>query len=98
MKEQILSKKAIKDLAIIEKKSPQDLDFIEIELQKYLTDPFKADGNKIKEFTNYSPTLFRLRINAIESYRVYFRIYENSFFIERVVPKKDTEKVLKNIV
>ena len=88
MKEQILSKPAIKDLKIINKKHYQDIDFIEEELNKYLIDPFKADGNKIKEFTNYNPSLFRLRINAVESYRVYFRILENCFFIEKNYSKE----------
>jgi len=88
MKETIFSKKANKDIQIIERKHSQDVDFIEEELDKYLVDPLKADGNKIKEFTNYQPSLFRLRINAIESYRVYFRIYDDCFFIERIVPKK----------
>lgn len=97
MKEQILSNRAIKDLNTIEKKHQQDIDFIEEELNKYLIEPFKADGNKVKEFSNYHPSLFRLRINAVESYRVYFRIYEDCFFIERIVLKKDSEKILNNL-
>jgi hypothetical protein len=44
----------------------------------------------------FEPKLYRLRIRASIEYRLFFYDHQNSSFIERIVPKKEMDKAIKN--
>ena len=86
---------ATKDLEQIKARSINDCNFILSKIENILTaNPFPF-GTTIKRLRNIQPVMYRLRINATQSYRVFYRIIGNSIYIIKVVPKKDAEKILK---
>ena len=59
------------------------------------TNPFPF-GQTIKKLKNIQPILYRLRVNASASYRIFYRIIGSSIYILKIVPKKDVDRILKN--
>ena len=55
-------------------------------------------GSTIKKLKNIQPVMYRLRVNATQSYRAFYRIIGNSIYILKIVAKKDADKVLKRYV
>ena len=89
------NKDAIKDLENIKIKVPSDCELILKKFENILsTNPFPF-GQTIKRLKNIQPTLYRLRVNASISYRIFYRIIGSSIYILKVVPKKDADKILK---
>lgn len=89
------NKDALKDLENIKIKIPSDCGVILKKIENILgTNPFSF-GQTIKRLKNIQPALYRLRVNASVSYRIFFRIIGNSIYILKVIPKKDADKILK---
>ena len=90
------NKDALKDLENIKNKIPNDCVVILKKIENILTaNPFPF-GQTIKKLKNIQPTLYRLRVNASMSYRIFYRVIGNSIYILKVVPKKDADRILKN--
>lgn len=88
-------KDALKDLENIKIKIPSDCLIILKKIEDILTtNPFTF-GQTVKRLKNIQPALYRLRVNASISYRVFYRIIGDSIYILKIVPKKDADKVLK---
>ena len=86
---------ALQDLEKIKDRSSNDCDFTLNKIEDILTvNPFPF-GTTIKRLRNIQPAMYRLRINATQSYRVFYRIISNSIYIINIVPKRDADKVLK---
>jgi len=89
------NKDAIKDLENIKIKVLSDSELILKKIENILSsNPFPF-GQTIKKLKNIQPTLYRLRVNASVSYRVFYRIIGDSIYILKVVAKKDADKILK---
>jgi mRNA-degrading endonuclease RelE of RelBE toxin-antitoxin system len=59
-----------------------------------VANPFPR-GKTIKKIQGFELALYRLRVNASQSYRVFYQIQGKSIIIIRVVPKKEADKTLK---
>ena len=90
------NKDALKDLENIKSKIPNDCVVILKKIENILTDNPFPFGQTIKKLKNIQPTLYRLRVNASVSYRVFYRMIGSSIYILKVVPKKDSDRILKN--
>ena len=90
------NKDALKDLENIKNKIPNDCVIILKKIENILTDNPFPFGKTIKKLKNIQPTLYRLRVNASVSYRVFYRMIGSSVYILKVVPKKDADRILKN--
>ena len=89
------NKDALKDLENIKGKIPNDCIVILKKIENILTNnPFPC-GKTIKKLKNIQPTLYRLRVNASISYRIFYRIIGNSIYVLKVVAKKDADNVLR---
>ena len=85
----------LEDLEKIKDGSTNDCNFILNKIENILsTNPFPF-GTTIKRLRNIQPTMYRLRINASQSYRVFYRIIGNLIYIIKIVPKKDADRALK---
>ena len=88
-------KDALKDLEQIKFKIPEDPSFILKKIESILSiNPF-PHGLTTKKLKSIQPVMYRLRVNGIISYRVFYRIIENSIYILNIVSKKDSDKVLR---
>lgn len=86
----------MKDLEIVKYSRSKDCQVLLNKIEQILSlSPFPF-GKTIKKIKGISPSLYRLRVNAYTSYRVFYRIVGNSIFILKIVSKKDADKVLKN--
>lgn len=90
------NKNALKDLENIKDKIPADCVVILKKIENILTDNPFPFGQTIKKLKNIQPTLYRLRVNASVSYRIFYRMIGNSIYILKIVPKKDADKILKS--
>lgn len=90
------SPKALKDLKEIAKLRPLDLIKIKSSIEKNVKSPPEIDNDVIKVMAGFEPKLYRLRIRASIEYRLFFYDHQNSSFIERIVPKKEMDKAIKN--
>ena len=89
------TKDALKDLEHIKSRITNDCVLILKKIEGILTiNPFPF-GQTIKKLKNIQPTLYRLRVNASISYRVFYRIVGNSVYVLKIVPKKDADRLLK---
>ena len=87
-------KDSLDDLEGIKKKSISDSKIILNKIESILQhNPFPF-GSTIKRLKNIQPPLYRLRINALQSYRVFYRIIGNSIYVLKIVPKKEVNKIL----
>ena len=91
----IYSKAAINDLENI--KDSSDQKFIISKIESILTQHPFPFGKTVKRIKEVEPPLYRLRVNAKQSYRIFYRITDKTVNIEKVVPKKDAHKVLKRL-
>ena len=88
-------KDALNDLENIKKRLPSDCELIINKIENILgINPFPK-GSTVKKIKNVSPPLYRLRVNGIISYRIFYRIAGDAVYILKVIPKKDADKVLK---
>ncbi len=64
------------------------------DINQFLTkSPLSLGKTRIKKLSGYTPPLYRLRSG---SYRAYYRIISpNKVIVLSIVPKKDSEKLLK---
>ena len=89
------NKDALTDLENINGKIPNDCAVILKKIENILTNNPFPFGQTIKKLKNIQPTLYRLRVNASISYRIFYRIIGSSIYIFKVVPKKDADRILK---
>ena len=89
------NKDALKDLENINGKIPNDCAVILKKIENILTNNPFPFGQTIKKLKNIQPTLYRLRVNASISYKIFYRIIGSSIYILKVVPKKDANRILK---
>lgn len=88
------SEHAVKDLKHY---SRQDQLFILEKIDKELnTNPFPR-GKTIRKLEGKKHVIYRLRINASQSYRAFYGIIGSDIVIYRIVPKKDADKVIKSL-
>ncbi len=90
------NKDVLKDLENIKDKIPNDCVIILKKIENILTENPFPFGQTIKKLKNIQPTLYRLRVNASVSYRIFYRMIGSSIYILKIVPKKDADKILKN--
>lgn len=88
-------KDALSDLEKVKSKVFSDTELILNKIEHILVQNPFPQGSTIKKIKNVQPPLYRLRVNGIVSYRVFYRIIGNEIYILRVIPKKDADKVLK---
>ena len=62
--------------------------------KELVENPFPR-GKTIKKIQGFELALYRLRVNASQSYRVFYQIQGENVIVIRVVPKKEAEKTLK---
>lgn len=90
------NKEALSDLEKLKVRAFNDCQIILKKIESILsTNPFPR-GKIIKKLKNIQPYLYRLRVNASVSYRIFYRIMGGSVYILKVVSKKDSDKVLRN--
>ncbi len=89
-----LTKLALKDLKSCPKSDQQ---FIVGKLGTDLTTNPQPRGKTIKKIKGKKYDLYRLRINASQADRAFFRIEDDQVIIYRIVPKKDADKTLKHL-
>ena len=89
------NKDALKDLENIKSKILNDCVILLKKIESILTNNPFPFGQTIKKLKNIQPTLYRLRVNAAISYRIFYRIIGGSIYILKIVAKKDADKVLK---
>lgn len=88
-------KDALRDLENIRDKISSDAKLILNKIEIVLTiNPF-PQGLTIKKLKNIQPYLYRLRVNGIINYRVFYRIIGDTIYILKIVPKKDADKILR---
>ena len=88
-------KDALKDLENVKNRISSDGKLILTKIEAILAfNPFPY-GSTIKKLKNIQPPLYRLRVNGIVSYRIFYRIIENAIYVLKIVPKKDSDKVLR---
>ena len=90
------NKDALEDLKNIKDKIPSDCVVILKKIENILTDNPVPFGQTVKKLKNIQPTLYRLRVNASISYRIFYRIIGSSIYLLKIVPKKDADRILKN--
>ena len=91
----LYSKDALSDLERVKNKIFSDTELILNKIENILTqNPFPQEST-IKKIKNVQPTLYRLRVNGVVSYRVFYRIIGKEVYVLRIIPKKDADKILK---
>ena len=86
---------ALNDLEKIKSKVKRDCEVIVKKIEGILTNNPFPFGKTIKKLKNIQPPLYRLRINASVSYRVFYRLIGNSVYILKIVQKKEADRVLR---
>ena len=86
----------MEDLKNIKDKIPSDCVVILKKTENILTDNPFPFGQTVKKLKNIQPTLYRLRVNASISYKIFYRIIGSSIYLLKIVPKKDADRILKN--
>ena len=86
---------ALNDLEKIKTRVSRDCEVLVKKIEGILTNNPFPFGNTIKKLKNIQPTLYRLRINASVSYRVFYRLIGDSVYILKIVPKKEADRVLR---
>lgn len=77
--------------------SKSDQAFIVKKLRSELVENPFPRGKTIRKIEGKKHTIYRLRINASQSYRAFYGITSETIIIYRIVPKKDAEKVIKSL-
>ena len=92
----LYTKESLEDLEKIKIKSALDSKTVFTKIEAILrNNPFPY-GKTIKKLKGIKPDLYRLRINAIQSYRIFYRIIGSEIYILKIVSKKDADKTLRN--
>jgi len=75
--------------------SQEDQIAIVRKMEAELTENPFPRAKTIKRLQGFDIAIYRLRVNAKQSYRVFYQIFEDEVIVRRIVPKKEADKVIK---